>query len=73
MASSERSCVAAVSAPARSALFTTITCATSISPAFIDCTSSPPAGIVISTVVCVAVATSTSSCPAPTVSTITTS
>ena len=59
--SSARNCCAAVSAPAMSTLFTTITCAISISPAFIACTSSPPAGAVTSTVVCVAVAISTSS------------
>ncbi len=63
-----RSCRAARSAPGRSPLLTTITSATSSSPALMACTSSPMSGTSTTTVVSASRATSTSLCPAPTVS-----
>ncbi len=68
-----RSSPSARSAPGRSALLTTSTSAISRMPALAACTSSPSPGGHTTIVVSASVATSTSDCPAPTVSTITVS
>ena len=60
----------ASSAPSRSALFTTKRSAISRIPAFDACTASPHPGWTTTSVVSAAVATSTSACPTPTVSTM---
>lgn len=67
-----RRCRRAVAAPGRSALFTANTSATSMMPALIACASSPIPGEATNTAVSAIAHASTSDCPTPTVSMMTT-
>src|SRR5690606_15381708 len=68
IASIRRRSRAVSSAPGRSALLTTNTSATSMSPALLACTASPQPGLTTTIVVSACPATSTSTWPTPTVS-----